>query len=525
MDSGSYSQHRNSSQNKNSISSYVETKPKFKGNILQRDNLANYRFNVTMKSDQITTTQSLNEEPLHSLVSHGLNSQSQPKKDSDSTNVQPQRPNRESSDALDQAKSALIKLCSDSIYKSGFHPLFNKRNRRTTNSISMGMQVLSPPNKEFTGRSDNLFFHEEKFHFDKGKIEIDRSGMLNFNKKIRKPTQISSTFERNPYNSTTSLSMKDTELRNLLVYGDDNNPSFSDLPSLIMSSYKFQKKIATIIKQDLTAHFFLKKSRPLLRALSISSLEFLEYLIHFAEKNMEVLMKNQSSIAILQDLTECIPESYSIDFLLPLTRINMQHPQFEAILHLFHHFIENSNKERLDLFSESLIPHAATLIDKPLGSFSFGVLIEKRVQKAVETVEKLFLSDPLQTFVRKYRKHVLIEYIRTSNYSRVILESIAGCFYEKKSNTKYLLREDQSFMLVTLVITELFSTDQRLGLKKIKNRLNEVVASEELYSSQAILNSQILSSLVSSIVDDDPFSLKQIIDSQYTNRVRKESYS
>ena len=174
---------------------------------------------------------------------------------------------------------------------------------------------------------------------------------------------------------------------------------------------------------------------------------FRQWLFRCLTQRNEILFESGAAIEVLNFLVGMHVEYDNLDFLIPFLKLNRSNVVFDQAKSLLITILERNDKKDLDILSSIVENNVKWIADKPIGCVTFIYLLRRRDAKIIQTVEKLFLEYPIQTFVRRYRRIMLLEYVNCSEQKEAVIMNVMDSIRKKASNLAYVLKRRESMVL------------------------------------------------------------------------------
>ena len=436
MDSGSYSQHTKYGDNQNEISILqdVETKPtmrKYKymtSDVAHHLKLENFRFNILPSH---VDGSSFNNYPLFLVTTY---SSVQIAAILKSERYLQQAPNIESIHTSNRED-----------------PDFRVQNFRDS------LKILETQNEQ----------REVSF------LELETEDRLWYPKTDLRPSQINQDTRL----QMTEVSPKRLEKKshenlkdNLRNFSQDEllNLANSDTEALyylmnsrigykfVISESKFSKKFRNRVQELCLLHFkeFITKEyqSKIIKKISKLDFAFSEEIAKLFDTHSDYVLTTQTGLDLLGSIVVLLRDKVSLYFLCKYFKVNLPNPAYPFVMKMIRSILHRSSFEKLNDIAEIIKSSISWIIDKPAGSFLITSLMTLGIYKVQLAFEVSVKNHPIQLFVRKYRRQILIFYLKQKKRKQEILVFILEKIIKKRTNLRYILEQSGSMWLLFALI-------------------------------------------------------------------------
>ena len=213
----------------------------------------------------------------------------------------------------------------------------------------------------------------------------------------------------------------------------------------------------------------------------LSSESFCSKAIQIFRRSFDCLITNIHSVLILSSLIAKSPNEASIEFVIEKLAEQKLNEKDCLWLRVLSSLIDRVSGRNLSRISSIVGPQMRWLIDHRLGIFGIQSLIRKKDTATIKRVEQLIGENPVNFFVRKNRRFVFIEMLKSTNNGRSsvmehVLNELLGDYHSMRCIVK---REDTTWIMNAL-IWKVCTHNLHLLYKvigKVKRMLDETVRS------------------------------------------------
>jgi hypothetical protein len=205
------------------------------------------------------------------------------------------------------------------------------------------------------------------------------------------------------------------------------------------------------------------------------------------QSKYNILFNNPQAIGFLSAVVMRLPGTYSLSFLTQYLKVNLPDASFHSIREMMVKIIQTHDAERFDSVAHLIEANMKWIVDKPLGCMAVCALLKHKKSNVQAAFENLLIEYPIQTFVRKYRRICLMKYLQLAWKKDGILETLIDEVKRKHSNLSYILKKQDSMLLLLSVIasTSTLGKNRAVDLVQRVEKLIRFKPSESNNSVQA----------------------------------------
>ena len=210
-----------------------------------------------------------------------------------------------------------------------------------------------------------------------------------------------------------------------------------------------------------------------LRKLADSA-EFCREAILLCEQNFKVIVRNLQSTLVLASFVKKAPDEDCLEFLITELETQLLTAQETHFLRILTNLIERATGKNLMRIQETINANINWLMDDGLGNFGIQALFRRRSESTINSfIQVSFHSPIVNLFVKKHRKYVFLEAVRTfENEHREFLLQVLRDLMKNTSGMRLLFKyEDSSWLFIALIFRLQPCSE---FLQKIKRRVVSV---------------------------------------------------
>ncbi len=210
-----------------------------------------------------------------------------------------------------------------------------------------------------------------------------------------------------------------------------------------------------------------------LRKLADSA-EFCREAISICEINFKVIVRNLQSTLVLASFVKKAPDEECLEFLITELETQLLNAQETHFLRILTNLIERATGKNLMRIQETINANINWLMDDGLGNFGIQALFRRRSDSTISSfIQVSFHSPIVNLFVKKHRKYVFLEAVRTfDNDHREFLHQVLRDLMKNTSGMRLLFKyEDSSWLFIALIFRLQPCSD---FLQKIRRRVVSV---------------------------------------------------
>jgi hypothetical protein len=210
-----------------------------------------------------------------------------------------------------------------------------------------------------------------------------------------------------------------------------------------------------------------------LRKLADSA-DFCREAILLCEQNFKVIVRNLQSTLVLASFVKKAPDEDCLEFLITELETQLSTAQETHFLRILTNLIERATGKNLMRIQDTINANINWLMDDGLGNFGIQALFRRRSASTINSfIQVSFHSPIVNLFVKKHRKYVFLEAVRTfENEHREFLLQVLRDLMKNTSGMRLLFKyEDSSWLFIALLFRLQPCSE---FLQKIKRRVVSV---------------------------------------------------
>jgi hypothetical protein len=244
-----------------------------------------------------------------------------------------------------------------------------------------------------------------------------------------------------------------------------------------------------------------------LRKLADSA-DFCREAILLCERNFKIIVRNLQSTLVLASFVKKAPDEDCLEFLITELETQLSTAQETHFLRILTNLIERATGRNLMRIQETINANINWLMDDGLGNFGIQALFRRRSLSTINSfIQVSFHSPIVNLFVKKHRKYVFLEAVRTfeSEQSEFLLQVLRDLMKNTSGMRLLFKYEDSSWLFIALIFRLQPCSD---FLQKIKRRVVSVAKDTlqpDLYRHWKIIAraiDQILASNLDALITD-----------------------
>jgi hypothetical protein len=215
----------------------------------------------------------------------------------------------------------------------------------------------------------------------------------------------------------------------------------------------------------------------------LSSETFCAQALRRFKASFDRLIGNIHAVLILSSLICKSPNEQSIEFVIDKLADQKFYDKESLWLRVLSSLIDRVSGENLRKISWIVAPHVRWLIDHRLGIFGIQSLIRKRDLATIKKVEQYIMENPVNFFIRKNRRFVFIEVLKSVSSERyfTVEQSLQKIIYNSNFVRLIVKREDTAWLFRALIWKVCSKNLSALNsvLKKLARMARESIRQED----------------------------------------------
>jgi hypothetical protein len=215
----------------------------------------------------------------------------------------------------------------------------------------------------------------------------------------------------------------------------------------------------------------------------LSSESFCMQALRKYRSSFDRLIGSIHAVLILSSLICKATEEQSIEFVIHKLAEQKFYDKESLWLRVLSSLIDRVSGENLRKISWIVAPHIRWLIDHRLGIFGIQSLIRKRDLATIKKVEQYIMENPINFFIRKNRRFVFIEVLKSISNERyfTLEQTLQKIIYNSNFVRLIVKREDTAWLLKALIWKVCSKNLSALSIvvKKLARMAGESIRQEE----------------------------------------------
>ncbi len=184
------------------------------------------------------------------------------------------------------------------------------------------------------------------------------------------------------------------------------------------------------------------------------SAEFCISILSIFKKSLTRLIDHPPAVDLLNKIiTQHPTHHFDLEFVVDYLNSLCEGTFSNTTLSILRSLILTSSEPRLSSLAKIIEENIKTIIDKPAGFQAINTFLQKTTNPNILSIYEDFCKQfPIQLFVRKYRKILFLTYLQLGTTDEHLINFMIDHLLKKRSNLRYVLKKEDSVWLLLAVI-------------------------------------------------------------------------